>query len=185
MRIVSIILLSLVACSSYAQERISQLPNAGTLTGVEQIPAVQGGVTTKTTPAAITSYVATVLPTLAAGVYTPTLTNATNVASSTAFNAQYSRVGNVVTVSGRVDVTPTAGAGAITLLGISLPLASTITSDGEINGSGNGSESGINVDTPAIIYGDIGVGNNRALLEFNPASTTVRRFRFTFQYTVQ
>ena len=42
------------------------------------------------------------------GTYTPTLTNTTNIASSTAYSCQYSRVGNIVTVSGAISVTPTA-----------------------------------------------------------------------------
>lgn len=123
------------------------------------------------------------LPT--SGTYTPTLTNSTNVASSAAFTSSYMRVGAVVNVAMRVDVTPTAGAGAITLLGVSLPVASTISADTQLSGVCNGTESGVNVNTPAILYGDIGVGNNRATLDFNASSTNIVRFRCNFQYTVQ
>jgi hypothetical protein len=58
--------------------------------------------------------------------YTPTLTNTTNITSSTANVAQYMRVGPIVTVSGVVYITPTAGP-ALTQLGMSLPIASNFT----------------------------------------------------------
>jgi hypothetical protein len=43
-----------------------------------------------------------------AGRWTPTLTNVTNVAASTAFSGIYSRLGNVVTYTTRVNADPTA-----------------------------------------------------------------------------
>jgi len=67
------------------------------------------------------------------GTYTPTLTNGTNVAASTAYPCQYMRVGNVVTVSGKVDIDPTA-VGATTL-GVSLPIASSLGNDYEAGGT--------------------------------------------------
>lgn len=59
---------------------------------------------------------------ITSGTYTPTLTNTTNVTSSTAFVNIYSRVGGVVQFSIKVEVTAT-GAGN-TVLGISIPVAS-------------------------------------------------------------
>jgi hypothetical protein len=56
------------------------------------------------------------------GTYTPTLTNATNLATSTAFLCHYLRVGDVVTVAGRVTVDPAAA--GLCVLGMSLPVAS-------------------------------------------------------------
>jgi hypothetical protein len=67
------------------------------------------------------------------GTYTPTLTNVTNVASSTAVTCQYMRVGNVVTVSGQVSITATAGA-ATTVLDMSLPIASAFTLERQAGG---------------------------------------------------
>lgn len=66
-------------------------------------------------------------PTWNSGTYTPTLTGVTNVAASTAFPAFYTRMGNLVDVSGWFDVDPTAGAPTATELGISLPIASNLT----------------------------------------------------------
>jgi len=57
------------------------------------------------------------------GTYTPTLTGVANVAASTAYECQYLRVGNTVTVSGKLDVDPTLTV-TETKLGISLPIAS-------------------------------------------------------------
>lgn len=54
------------------------------------------------------------------GKYTPVLTNVANLDASTAYECQWLRVNDVVTVSGKVDVDPTAPAAA-TQLGISLP----------------------------------------------------------------
>lgn len=67
------------------------------------------------------------------GTYTPTLTNTTNVASSTAYQCQYMRVGNTVTIGGVFDLTPTA-ASTDTVLRISLPIASNFTSFSQLNG---------------------------------------------------
>lgn len=63
---------------------------------------------------------------IASGTYTPTITNVTNVTSSTARVCQWLRVGNVVTVSGSVNITETLGA-AVTAFDVSLPLASNIS----------------------------------------------------------
>lgn len=71
---------------------------------------------------------------LYSGTYTPTLTNTTNVGGSTAYPAQYSRVGNVVTVTGKVDIQPSAS-GAATVLGISLPIASNLANEHECCGT--------------------------------------------------
>ena len=63
---------------------------------------------------------------IASGTYTPTITNSTNVTSSTARVCQWLRVGNLVTVSGSVNITETIGA-AVTAFDASLPLASNIS----------------------------------------------------------
>lgn len=63
------------------------------------------------------------LPEFASGTWTPTLTNITNVSSSTARECMYLRVGNTVYISGRVEVTATAAAEAQTVIELSLPIA--------------------------------------------------------------
>lgn len=56
------------------------------------------------------------------GRYTPTLTNTTNVSASTARECMWTRVGNTVTVAGRVEVTPTAAADTLTVIELTLPV---------------------------------------------------------------
>jgi hypothetical protein len=75
------------------------------------------------------------LPVLASGTYTPTLTNVTNVASSTSYTAQYLRVGSVVTVSGRVDIDPTAS--GFIRIEMSLPIASNFSAVEDAGGVGS------------------------------------------------
>lgn len=69
-----------------------------------------------------------------AGVWTPTLTNVTNISSSTAYQSQYLRVGGQVAFSCKVTVTPT-GTGSREL-GVSLPIPSNFTAQEQCAGSG-------------------------------------------------
>lgn len=112
----------------------------------------------------------------AAGVYTPTLTNVANLDASTAYECQYMRVGDVVTVSGQADLDPT-GAGVATRLGISLPIASNLTANSQCAGTGAalGAEAG-------GIYGD--TGSDRAELWFTATRTGNNAFLFSFTYRV-
>ena len=71
---------------------------------------------------------------IASGTYTPTLTNVTNVAASTARLCTWTRIGNVVAVSGQLDIDLTT-----TLLAsevdMSLPIASAFTTAYQLGGS--------------------------------------------------
>jgi len=108
--------------------------------------------------------------------YTPTLTNVANVAASTAYSCQYSRVGTVVTVSGEVDIDPTTTI-TLTQLGISLPIASNLTATNELGGT-----SADDLGTAARVAGD--ATNNRAEVRMTPVDVTNRRFSFTFTYRI-
>ena len=112
------------------------------------------------------------------GTYTPTLTNVTNVSSSTAEALQYMRVGNVATVSGRVRVTPTA-AGEVDIR-ISLPVASNFTAVNQLGGAG-GSTVGV-YNIPCALQGD--VDSDVATLRFTATSSSERFMSFTFTYRV-
>lgn len=118
----------------------------------------------------------TSLPTIAAGTYTPTLTNVTNLDASTAYQAQYIRIGATVTVSGKVDVDPTAA--AATELGVSLPVASNFGANEDCAGVAHqqaAQEGGaISADT----------ANDRASLQFLATGTASRTMYFTFTYQV-
>jgi hypothetical protein len=110
------------------------------------------------------------------GTYTPTLTNTTNVSSSTAVDCQYMRVGNVVNVSGQVTLTPTS-ASTQTLLGISLPIASSFTLERQAMGtcSNGGNKHGRIVADSA---------NNRLTLTFSTPDTGVATFAFNATYRI-
>ncbi len=111
------------------------------------------------------------------GTYLPTLTNVANLDASTAYNAQYMRVGNVVNVSGKVDVDPTALLS--TKLGISLPVASTLSAAEKCGGNATSNTvvsecAGIEADT----------ANNRAQMEWITTNVTNHSMYFDFQYLV-
>jgi hypothetical protein len=114
---------------------------------------------------------------LAAGTYTPTLTNVANLDASTAYQCQYLRVGNIVTVSGKVDADPTAGA-TLTQLGISLPIASNLGAAEDCAGAGHGQV----INEGTSIVGD--AANNRAEMSWVPNNVANAGYFFTFTYEV-
>ena len=115
---------------------------------------------------------------LADGTYTPTLTSVANVSASTAYQCQYMRIGNTVTVSGKLDIDPTLTTTS-TQLGISLPIESNLGNDYECSGT---------AFCPAIaamgaaILGD--ATNNRAQLQFIASDINNNSMYFTFTYLV-
>lgn len=115
---------------------------------------------------------------LASGVYTPTLTSVANVAASTPYECQYIRVGNTVTVSGKVDVDPTLTATS-TQLGISLPIASNLGAAEDCAGT---AFSPAIASQGAAVLGD--ATNNRAQMEWLSGDVTNQAMYFTFTYQV-
>ncbi len=113
----------------------------------------------------------------AANVYTPTLTNVTNLDASTAYQCQYMRVGSVVTVSGKVDVDPTAAGAA--RLGISLPIASDFGAEEDCGGVAFAP--GLAGEGCAISADNI---NNRADMRWIAVDTTNAPRFFTFTYRI-
>lgn len=111
------------------------------------------------------------------GTYTPTLTNTTNVAASTARLCNYIRIGNICTVAGQLDIDPTAP-GAV-LLGISLPIPSAFTTAFQLGGVASalavaGESAGLRADAT----------NDRASLEYVAVDTTNHTLTFNFQYEI-
>ena len=114
------------------------------------------------------------------GTYNPTLTNTTNIAASTTGACQYMRVGNVVTVSGQISVDPTAAA-VLTVLLISLPIASTFSSSRSAGGS---------AASVSNIYGEVGgILGNTTTDEFElrllPSSLANQSYAFQATYLIQ
>lgn len=153
-----------------------------TLTNEQNIGALATGYLKSTqaigiaTPSTVAVIPLADIATLTAGAYTPTLFNVANLGASTAYSCQYLRVGGVVTVSGRVDVDPIAGA-TLTTLGISLPLPSVLANPHEC--AGTGVSPGIAGQCAAVL-GD--VANARASLQWTSADVTNQALYFSFTY---
>lgn len=113
------------------------------------------------------------------GTYTPTLTAVLNVAATSGATAFFSRVDNVVHVSGYFQMDPTSGS-TQTKVGISLPIPSNIGAASDLSGHANR-------DTGVMTYGRI-VGdptNDRAEVQYYlDADAFNRDTFFTFSYRV-
>ena len=112
------------------------------------------------------------------GTYTPTLTGTANVAASTAYACQWMRVGNIVTVSGKVDITPTANATS-TAATLTLPVASNFANDGEL--AGVSKQNGTDGTTGRV---NAATASDLAVLNFTSDGTALRSHWFTFTYQV-
>ncbi len=111
--------------------------------------------------------------------YTPTLTAVANVAASTSRVCQYTRVGDVVSVSGVIDIDPTVAGGALTQLGISLPVASNLASISDCGGSGMDISNLVN--NGGILADTV---NDRAQLNFAANSLANGSISIHFMYRV-
>lgn len=118
--------------------------------------------------------------TAAEGTYTPTLTNNTNVAASTAYVTGYYRLGNSVTVYGKIDIDATLAASTATEMGISLPIASDLAAEEDLGGS---AVSDAVASLTARIKAD--AANNRASVVFKALSLTNDSYGFEFSYQVK
>jgi hypothetical protein len=118
--------------------------------------------------------------TLDAGTYTPTLTNTTNIAASTARKCQYMRVGNTVTVSGTVTVQATAGF-SDAVLGISLPVASNLATAYDLAGAVTSYSGSTGHDSPSL---SADTTNDRASMRWVCSGTLSFDYTFTFSYEV-
>lgn len=78
------------------------------------------------------------------GTYTPTLTNVSNVSSSTPALCHYMRIGDFILVAGQFSMTATTTGTTNTLLGISLPVASAIAVASNLSGAVTGQGAGSN-----------------------------------------
>lgn len=116
---------------------------------------------------------------LVSGTYTPTLTNGTNVSSSSVNgDFHYIRVGNQVTVEGSVTINFSAAGN--TIFDISLPIASNFSSAYQLNGSGiNNAPS---IAGSAICRSDS--TNDRMSMNFAALSTNGLEYVIHFTYTI-
>jgi len=130
---------------------------------------------------AITTGSASITERFSSGTYTPTLTNNANIAASTAYQCQWLRIDNTVTVSGKVDIDPTS-ASVQTILRMTLPVASNIGALEDL--------AGVGVLLPGAAADQVGVAikgsisTDEAEFEFFPPSAANRAWYFTFTYQV-
>lgn len=112
-------------------------------------------------------------------VYTPTLTINANLDSVTAFQSQWLRVGNVVTVSGRMTADPTAAANTSTSVYISLPVASNF---GAIEDCGGTAACNSVFGLAAAIYAD--TSSDRAIMQWSSQQTSAVSMLYSFTYRI-
>lgn len=114
------------------------------------------------------------------GTYIPTLTNTSNISSSTAYACQYSVNGDVVTVSGQVDIT-TSSAGVSTELRMTLPLTSgNFTALNQLAGV---AAAGTGEPDRYIMFSNNGGTTARVTMN-NPLTTGATSLFFTFTYRI-
>ena len=121
----------------------------------------------------------TAATTTSSGTYTPTLTPVSNIdGTPTVYESMWSRVGNVVTVSGMMDIDFTTG-GGVSEVGISLPVVSNFTQTyhclGAVGCEDDNAQSG-------VIIAD--TTNDRASLRLEAANNAPVTLVYTFQYRV-
>jgi len=121
------------------------------------------------------------IPVLASGTWTPTLTGVLNVASSSASVGQWLRVGNSITCSVNISITPIAGAPTLTAIGLSLPVASAFAGAHQLAGVSS-AITPVAGYTAGSVYADF--TNDRAEMAFMAPSTAARSWVLHFTYTV-
>lgn len=115
------------------------------------------------------------------GTYTPALSNDANLTASAASVCQYLRVGSLVTVSGKVSVTPTAAGPTYTQLGVALPIPSTFAANQQCGGTAS-SLSAAGPNQGALIGAD--TVNYRAVFAFGATDTGAEDMFFSFTYQI-
>jgi len=120
---------------------------------------------------------------LSSGTYSPTISGESNVTSVSASTAQYMRVGNVVTVSGRITATPSNTTGAF-LFYMTIPVASSFASEAQAGGVASKG----NDQTPATAcVGAISAegSGTKVLMTFSPSPTSTSGiFFYSFTYQI-
>lgn len=112
------------------------------------------------------------------GTWTPTASSITNVASTTTYLCRYTRSGDTVTVSGVVDVDPTA-ADTATVFDLSLPVASGFTLITDANGVFNTASA----SRGGICYAN--VTDDRLRFSFTPQLASALQLYFVAMYAVK
>lgn len=113
------------------------------------------------------------------GTYTPVSSALVNASAATPLQAQYIRIGNIVTVSGLINVTVTAAANTATSVNITLPIASNIGAAEDCAGVGT-------IFLVPILAAQV-VGDSaadRALIRWSSSATGAQTVAFHFTYEI-
>ena len=92
-------------------------------------------------------------------------------------SAQYIRLGNIVSVSLRAQLTPTAGAPTYTEFSVTLPVASDFTDASQCNGSGS-----FTYRDSAAVFAN--TTTNTANVGLRAASTSANEIMVIFNYQI-
>jgi hypothetical protein len=116
------------------------------------------------------------------GTYTPTqVSTNTNVDAVTFSAGQYVRVGATVTVSGLIQINPTAASTATTVK-FSLPIASAFANSFQLGGTASSSSAGYYGTNNAAMMAD--TVNDCVEMRLTPTHTTLEDYRYTFTYRI-
>ena len=120
---------------------------------------------------------------VSSGTFTPTLygSGSNNVSGYTAYQGQWIRIGNVVTVSGKFDLDATA-ANVYTQMTMSLPVGSNITAAENLAGAAFRSGD-YGIQGACQILGD--ASTDRAVFNGYPSDANNAAYSYTYTYLVQ
>ena len=147
----------------------ANLTTTGTISSTGKITATAAGIDVATSA----------LGTCYSSTYTPTRAVDGNISGGTTRLAQYSRVGNLVTVAGQLQV-DTSGAGASNFT-LTLPVASNLANTFELGGSATAYVTST-TQYPVHIQGH--VSGNTADFYFNAAGAATYIISYTYSYLV-
>jgi len=145
--------------------------------GTNQVKAITIDGTTQDVTIANNIYAAN----LTSGTYTPTLTNTSGIASSTAGTGSYQRIGNQV--SGFVDFTATGTSEGVSgVFGVSLPIPSNFSSSTNVWGGYGVGRAGETIAPLEEVSAD--TTNDRFIVKATLTDLSVRTIRINFNYTI-
>lgn len=120
-------------------------------------------------------------PNYSSGIYLPTFTGTSNVATVSGDTAQWLKVGNVVTVSGTFTISVTTiVANPSTTFDITLPVASTITRAGMVSGNATNAAA---TSQDGEINGN--TGNNKATITYFALISGSTVWSYQYQYFIR
>jgi hypothetical protein len=153
----------------------TKLQSSNIDTGRTSIAVVTGGALNK-----VRDSLQANIASINSGTFTPTLGAVTNITSVTARVCQFMQLGNTVTVSGYMTVTPTVGASSCRV-SMTLPVASANFGNvGQAGGFG-GVAGGANIQGP--IYAS--VGEQKVWQDFLAIGTSAIDINFSYTYRIQ